>query len=135
MKDLTWYAVLGDITSRVMDSVEIEKTTPSSISYKKRGAKLRTIGVAPEEELHLIAYGSLIMQGYTLTLAPDNTGYLCAGGDAIYNVTPTTNPTSCTCPAQMYAGEGMPCKHIYMVRGYLAYSRKAMTLRRNAINV
>ena len=127
MKDLPWYAVLGDITSRVMDGVTIEKVSPSSITYKRKGARSRTIELPPDSDVHIAAYGTLIAMGYVIVPSPDNSVYLCSGGAAVYSVT----PNSCTCPAHTY--DSAPCKHIYMLLGYLAYSNKAITLRKGAM--
>lgn len=130
MKDIYWYAIQRDVLKKVMNGVVIEGVTSEGIKYHKARSKPVTVDVPSEEEVHLYQYGSMIMEGYAIVPSPDNQVYLCGGGNATYSVT----STSCTCAASTYAKQGVPCKHMNMLRGYEVYRLRSMALRASALD-
>jgi hypothetical protein len=127
MKDLTVYAVKADIVSKSMKGIFISPSE-DSIIYRKYKGRPVTIGRPSEEELYLLAYGAMIMEGYTLVASPDGQAYLCGGGETVYHVT----DSGCTCPSSTYSTD-TPCKHTVMLRGYKEYANRAITLRAGAL--
>jgi hypothetical protein len=130
MRDLIWYAVQQDALAKTMKGVVEYSATDTSITYRKARSKPVSIDMPPDEELHLYAYGSMIMEGYTIVPSPDGAVHLCGGGDAVYSVT----PTSCTCAGYTYSKGGAPCKHMLMLRGYEVHRLRAMGLRKSALS-
>lgn len=129
MKDLTWYAVQKDILDKAMKKVVIEDEG-NTVTYYRPRTKGLVIPRPPEDELYLCAYGSMIMEGYTIVPSPDGAVHLCGGGNAVYSVT----HDGCTCAGYTYSKGGAPCKHMLMLQGYEVHRLRAMVLRKSALS-
>ena len=129
MKELIDYAVQADVMRKAMKGVVVEgeASDGASLTYKKPRSKPVTIARPDDETMLLQLYGFMVVQGYVLVPSPDGKVYLCGGGSSTYSVT----ADGCTCPAATY-GAG-PCKHVRMLQGYEVYRRKALALRRTAL--
>lgn len=128
MKELIDYAVQADVMRKVMKGVVVEEAPDgSTISYKKPRSKPVTIARPDNNTMLLQLYGFMVMQGYVLVPSPDGKVHLCGGGSSTYSVT----LGSCTCPAAIYGGGS--CKHMRMLQGYEVYRRKAIALRKTAL--
>lgn len=130
MRYLTWYAVQKDALTKTMKAVVEWSATDTTITYRKARSKPITIDMPSDEELHLYAYGSMVMEGYTIVPSPDAAVHLCSGGDAVYSVT----PNGCTCAGYTYSKGGAPCKHMLMLQGYEVHRLRAMALRKSALS-